>query len=122
MTAPLARLIIYTRKMDEMVTFYERHFGFVAHRQEGDRIVELRPKSGGAILMLHPAGKTQKQGQVLVKLVFDVEDVDAFCAEAAGRDLMFGPIHQADGYRFSNTKDPSGNPVSVSSRAFVTTD
>ena len=100
-----------------MVAFYTTHFGLKEIRRPGDRIVELR---GQAIsLLLHPAAKSQKEGQVLVKLVFDVEDVPGFCEEAAKRGLVFGKIHQADGYCFANTKYPSKNSISVSSRAFV---
>jgi hypothetical protein len=69
--------------------------------------------------MLHPAAKSQKEGQVLIKLVFDVEDVDGFCHKAKAEGLDFGAIHQAEGYAFANTKDPSGNSVSISSRAFA---
>lgn len=118
MQAALGRVIIYTKKMAEMVAFYTSHFGFAEHCLEGDRIVELRPAHGGATLLLHPAAKGQKQGQSLMKLVFDVEDVPGFCEAAAAKGLHFGPVHQADGYCFANTKDPSGNSVSVSSRNF----
>lgn len=119
MPAPLGRLILYTKKIDALVAFYGLHFGFVAHRREGDRIVELRPQGAGLTLLLHPAGKGRKEGQALVKLVFDVEDVEAFCRAAEARGLVFGPIHRADGYVFANARDPSNNPVSVSSRAFA---
>ena len=37
---------------------------------------------------------------------------------AADKGLMFGPVHQANGYQFANAKDPDHNPVSISSRAF----
>jgi predicted enzyme related to lactoylglutathione lyase len=114
----LNRIILYAKDVDETVRFYERHFGFVAHREPGDNIVELTGSHGGSIIMIHPAGKGQKQGQVLVKLVFDVEDVEAFCAECAKEGLIFGPLHQADGYVFANAKDPCANSISVSSRAF----
>ena len=119
MSPPLGRLIIYTKKIDEMVAFYCRHFGYVESRIEGDRIVQLTPSGTALPLLLHQAGNGQKVGQVLVKLVFDVADVAAFCAHAAENDLKFGPQHNADGYTFANAKDPSGNPISVSSRAFV---
>ena len=111
----LNRLVIYTKKVDEMSAFYCEHFGYTAHIDLEDRIVELRPTDGGAILMLHKAGKATREGQVLVKLTFDVPDVKEFCAT---RDIPFSKIHQADGYQFANTKDPSGNSVSVSSRAY----
>ena len=118
MRATIGRIVLYTKDPDAMVAFYERHFGFVAHQEEGDRIVELVAPDGGASLMLHPAAKGMRQGQSIVKLVFDVPDVEAFCDAARRNGLEFGPIHKADGYTFANTRDPSQNPVSVSSRAF----
>ena len=69
--------------------------------------------------MLHPMGQDRKEGQTLVKLVFDVEDVDAFCAASKANGLEFGTIHRADGYNFANAKDPAKNSISVSSRAFA---
>jgi predicted enzyme related to lactoylglutathione lyase len=115
---PLGRIVLYVRDVEATLAFYERHFGYARSQDEGDRIVELVSQDGGANLMIHPAGKAQKMGQVLVKLVFDVEDVEAFCAGAAANGLAFGPVHRADGYCYANAKDPSGNAISVSSRAF----
>jgi catechol 2,3-dioxygenase-like lactoylglutathione lyase family enzyme len=115
---PLNRLVIYARDVEETAAFYARHFGFKPTRLPDDRIVELVPSDGGAHLLLHPAAKGQRSGQSLVKLVFDVEDVEAFCAERAEHGLIFGPIHQADGYAYANAKDPCQNPIQVSSRAF----
>ncbi|SCB12716.1 VOC family protein [Rhizobium hainanense] len=115
---PLGRITLYVRDVETTVSFYERYFGFRPLRLEGDRIVEMLASDGGANLLIHPAGKAQKMGQVLVKLVFDVEHVEAFRARCAERGLEFGPVHQADGYVFANAKDPSGNPIAISSRAF----
>ncbi|MEM6390531.1 MAG: VOC family protein [Pseudomonadota bacterium] len=117
--APLGRLVIYTHKIEEMAAFYARHFGFESVTLPGDRITELRAASGGASILLHPATARQKEGQAMIKLVFDVADVPAFCAQAAARGLRFGAIHQADGYVFANARDPGGNRVQVSSRAFA---
>ncbi len=116
MIAPLTRIILYVKDIEAMVQFYETHFGFVSHRDPADRIVELR--GSGASLMLHPAAKSQKMGQALVKLVFDVEDVEAFRARAAKEGLNFGKVHAGDGYVFANAKDPCSNSIQVSSRAF----
>lgn len=118
MAMPLGRIILYVRDVETTIGFYERHFGFRPHRQDGDRIVELLAPDGGANLLIHPAGKAQKMGQVLVKLVFDVEHVEAFRAKCAEEGLEFGPIHRADGYVFANARDPSGNSIAISSRAF----
>ncbi|TPJ66276.1 VOC family protein [Mesorhizobium sp. B2-7-1] len=115
---PLNRIILYVRNIETAVTFYERHFGFKAHREEGDRIVELVNPAGCASLMLHLAAKGQKRGQSTVKLVFDVEDIETFAAGSAKEGLEFGALHRADGYVFANARDPSDNPISISSRAF----
>ena len=120
MITPLGRLVVYTHKIEDMAAFYSRHFGFEAVLHDGDRIVELRPRDGGVAILLHPASKGQKAGQSLVKLVFDVTDVEGFCAAARDAGLVFGPVHNAGGYSFANARDPSGNSVSVSSRAFST--
>lgn len=119
MSHPIHRVVIYTRKLPEMVDFYTRHFGFEAHRQYGD-IVELRPKAGGLAILLHPASKGQKEGQALVKLIFDVEDVAQVRSDLIRQGLEVGPIHEADGYSFANAKDPGNNSISISSRAYST--
>jgi len=114
----LNRLLIYARDVTETARFYETHFGFKSFQLPGDRIVELINPDGGANIMIHAAAKGQKTGQSVVKLVFDIADVEAFCARCAKNGLEFGPIHKADGYVFANAKDPCLNPISVSSRAF----
>lgn len=119
MTARMGRIIIYTKRMDAVAAFYCTHFGFQRRQLPGDRILELVAPNGGANILLHAMSQGRKEGQTLVKLVFDVADVPAFCEAAAARGLVFGAIHQADGYCFANAKDPAKNSVSVSSRAFA---
>ena len=117
--AVLGRILLYVHDIEAVAEFYALHFGFRIHRAEGDRIVELvRPDGAGANIMLHPLGRGRKGGQTVAKLVFDVSDVEAFCARAARHGLEFGRIHQGDGYVFANAKDPAGNSISVSSRHF----
>lgn len=118
MSPSINRIVIYTKKLEEMVSYYTRFFEYTAHHDDTDRIVELRPAANGLTLLLHPAARGQKDGQSLVKLVFDVENVEGFCRDMAVRGLEFGPIHHGNGYAFANTKDPSGNSISVSSRAY----
>ena len=118
-SAPVTRLILYAKDIDKMVHFYETHFCYAARQLEGDRIVELVPDGDGLRLLLHPASKAARQGQAAVKIVFDVADVAEFCKQAAQHGLKFGSIHTADGYSFANAKDPSGNSICVSSRAFA---
>lgn len=119
MSAQLGRIIIYTKKLQEVADFYCRHFGFEELRLDGDRIVELVAPGNGANILLHGMSEGRKDGQTLVKLVFDVEDVEAFCKRAEALGLKCGAIHRADGYCFANAKDPAKNSISVSSRAFA---
>lgn len=118
MPVALNRLILYARDVEETVAFYEKHFGFQVLRLPGDRIVELVAQGGGANIMVHRAARGVKTGQVTVKLVFDVEDVAGFCERSAGNGLRFGAEHAANGYTYANAKDPCGNNIQVSSRAF----
>ena len=113
--APLGRIILYVKDVEQSASFYVAHFGFEARREEGDRIVELVHAAGGINLMLHPTARSQKTGQSTIKLVFDVEDVEKFVAASK---LKFGEVHKADGYSFANAKDIDGNSVQVSGRAF----
>ena len=117
--APLGRIIIYTKRLEEVADFYCKYFGFEILRLEGDRIVELVSQSAGINILLHPMSAGRKDGQTLVKLVFDVEDVETFCRDAELRGLKFGSIHKADGYCFANAKDPAKNSICVSSRLFA---
>ncbi len=114
----LNRIILYAKDMEQTVAFYEKFFGFRAFREAGDRIVELVAADGGARLMIHQAGRAQKAGQSQVKLVFDVEDVEAFCANCGKNGLVFSALHQGQGYVFANARDPDKNSISVSGRAY----
>jgi len=119
MTPQLGRVIIYTKRVGDVAEFYCKHFGFEALRLEGDHIVELSSQGGGGNILLHPMSKGRKEGQTLVKLVFDIENIEEFCRKSKEKGLEFGVIHQADGYCFANAKDPAKNSISISSRAFV---
>ncbi len=114
----LGRAILYCRQVEKTAAFYERHFGYQVLNDPTDRIVELRSPSDGLVLLLHPAGKGQKQGQVQLKLVFDVADVPAMRAALVESGVEVGPLHHANGYVFANLKDPSGNALSISGQAF----
>lgn len=119
MSFAIRRVIVYTSRIEAMVDFYTHHFGFKVSRSDGDRIVELRSEVGGLALLLHPASSAQKEGQVTFKLVFDVENVEAFCIAAKMNGLEFGKVHKTNGYAFANAKDPAKNSIQISSRAFA---
>ncbi|HGL6714611.1 VOC family protein [Burkholderia contaminans] len=116
----LSRILLYAKDVQRTCAFYEQHFGFACQFDADGRIAELTSPHGGSIIMVHQAGKGVKSGQASVKLVFDVENIEAFKQERAREGLEFGVSHQADGYGFANAKDPDGNSISISSRSFAT--
>ena len=58
---------------------------------------------------------SQKSGAAM-KMVFGVEDVNAFRSAKEKEGLKFGVVHEVDGFAFSNAKDPAGNSIQISSR------
>jgi predicted enzyme related to lactoylglutathione lyase len=118
MNTPLGTIIIYARDMKKTAAFYRDHFGFKTTGEVMEGLIELQATNGGAGILIHQAAKSAKLGQVGLKLSFHVPDVKAFAVAASRKGLMFGAIHEANGYQFANAKDPDGNSVSISSRAF----
>ena len=66
--------------------------------------------------MIHQAGKAVKMGQVCVKLVFSVSNVEKFKAQALKKGLKFGSTHEGPGYCFANAKDPCKNNIQITSK------
>jgi catechol 2,3-dioxygenase-like lactoylglutathione lyase family enzyme len=87
----LGRIILYVKDVEQSASFYVAHFGFEVRREEGDRIVELLHRHGGANLLLHPTARSQKSGQSTIKLVFNADDMERFVARSKPK---FGTIPQ----------------------------
>lgn len=118
MISPLGSVVIYARDVHKSAAFYSKHFGFRTTGEITEGLVELVAVHGGAGILLHPAGKGVKLGQVGVKLTFHVQDIEAFKATSADQGLKFGATHQAHGYSYANAKDPDKNSISISSRSY----
>ncbi len=118
MNPSLNAILIYARDMRRTADFYQRFFGFTGDAEVVEGIIELTAPGGGARLMIHQAAKSVKLGQVGVKLIFDIQDIEGFKQQCAALGLEFGSTHHANGYSFANAKDPDKNSVSISSRAF----
>jgi predicted enzyme related to lactoylglutathione lyase len=114
----LGTIILYARDVHKTAAFYHRFFDFETTGEIVEGLIELKAPSGGASMLIHPAAKSVKLGQVGVKLMFNVKDVEAFKENSAALGLKFGATHQANGYTFANAKDPDKNSISISSRAF----
>lgn len=118
MNTPLATVLIYARDPQMTAEFYRLYFGFTTSGLVQEGLIELTSSAGGASLLIHQAAKSVKLGQVGVKLMFSVQDIEAFKLQSAALGLVFGSTHQANGYSFANAKDPDNNSVAISSRAF----
>lgn len=110
--------MIYARDMKTTAQFYSRFFNFKTPGEIVEGLIDLTPENGGASIVIHQAAKSIKLGQAGVKLTFSVPDIAKFMESSAKAGLVFGPLHEANGYQFANTKDPDGNSISISSRSF----
>ncbi len=118
MVSPLNSIIIYAKNMQATAEFYQKFFGFETTGDVVEGLIELTAPNGGISILVHQAARSVKGGQAGLKLMFDVEDVEAFKQKSAEQGLVFGSTHQANGYSFANGKDPDKNPISISSRRF----
>lgn len=118
MQTPLNTILLYARNMQASAEFYQQYFGFISTGEIVEGLIELKSPHGGTHILIHQAAKSIKSGQVSVKLIFDVEDIETFKQESAAKGLQFGSTHQANGYSFANAKDPDKNSIAISSRAF----
>ena len=117
--APVTRIVLYVRDLEKIADFYSTHFGFIRSPRVHDDLIEITSPSGGCALLLHQASKGHRIGQSCIKIVFDVEEIEAFKQEAAEKGLKFGKTYKGPGYEFANARDPAKNPISISSRAFM---
>jgi len=111
----ITRVILYVRDIPRVAAFYQTHFGLKPLPGASKGWIELAAADGRCCIALHQASAAQKRGYE-IKIVFGVKDVQAFKAERALHGLKFGVVHAADGFDFSNAKDPAGNSIQISSR------
>jgi predicted enzyme related to lactoylglutathione lyase len=121
MIAALNTIIIYAKNMQRSAEFYQKYFGFESTGEVVEGLIELTAAQGGLNILIHQAARSVRGGQVGLKLMFDVEDIEAFKQQSAELGLVFGTTHHANGYSFANTKDLDNNAISISSRRFRAT-
>ena len=107
----MARVILFTGRMDAMSRFY------------GD-VLGLKPVSiekgwqefaaGGATIALHSGPSSP--GRKGPKIVFHAEDVEALRETLVARGAKFGKVRQGEVFCLCDGKDPDGNPIQLSNR------
>ncbi len=111
----ITRVILYVKDVPRIADFYECYFDIRPLRGGMDKWTELTAASGGCTIALHKASVAQKSGAA-IKLVFGVDDIQAFKRAKEQDGLKFGVIHKVHGIEFSNAKDPAGNSIRISNR------
>jgi catechol 2,3-dioxygenase-like lactoylglutathione lyase family enzyme len=107
----MARVILFTGRMDAMSRFYRSVLG-------------LKPVSiekgwqefaaGGATIALHSGPSSP--GRKGPKIVFHAEDVEALRETLVARGAKFGKVRQGEVFCLCDGKDPDGNPIQLSNR------
>jgi catechol 2,3-dioxygenase-like lactoylglutathione lyase family enzyme len=109
----LARVILFTPRMEAMSKFYGEVLGLKqVSAEKGWREFA----AGSARIALHsgPASPGRKGP----KIVFYAKDVAALRKKLVARGAKFGDVRQGDVFSLCDGKDPDGNPVQLSDRQY----
>jgi hypothetical protein len=79
----LNTIIIYAKNMQRTAEYYQKFFGFASTGKVVEGLIELTSPTGGTNILIHQAAKSVKLGQVGVKLMFDVKDIEGFKKKCA---------------------------------------
>jgi catechol 2,3-dioxygenase-like lactoylglutathione lyase family enzyme len=107
----MARVILFTSRMDAMSKFYGEVLGL---RQISDEKGWREFAAGGATIALHSGPSSP--GRKGPKIVFHAEDVPALRATLVARGARFGKARQGDIFCLCDGQDPDGNPLQLSDR------
>jgi predicted enzyme related to lactoylglutathione lyase len=107
----MARIILFTGKIDAMSEFYGKVLGLKqVTNEKGWREFD----AGKTRVALHsgPASPGRKGP----KIVFYAKDVTAMREKLSARGAKFGKVSQFEQLIMCNGKDPDGNPIQLSNR------
>ncbi|MBV9551113.1 MAG: VOC family protein [Alphaproteobacteria bacterium] len=106
----LARVILFTARIDEMRAFYGEVLGLkLLTDEKGWKEFD----AGGTRIALHSGPSSP--GTKGPKLAFFTKDVAATRAKLMAKGAKFGKVGGAP-FFLCNGKDPDGNPIQLSSR------
>jgi catechol 2,3-dioxygenase-like lactoylglutathione lyase family enzyme len=107
----LARVILFTGKMDAMSKFYG---GVLGLKQVSSEKGWREFAAGGTTIALHSGPSSP--GRKGPKIVFHAKDVAAVREKLVARGAKFGEIRQGAVFCLCDGKDPDGNPIQLSDR------
>ena len=105
-----ARIILFTRQMEEMTSYYRDVIGLRQVSEEKG----WREFAAGAITIALHSGPPSP-GAKGPKLVFRAKDVAAARAALVARGAKFGKVKDG-AFTLCDGKDPDGNPIQLSDR------
>jgi catechol 2,3-dioxygenase-like lactoylglutathione lyase family enzyme len=106
----LARVILFTGKMDAMARFYGDVMGLKCVTDEKGW---KEFAAGSARIALHSGPSSP--GRKGPKIVFHAQDVAAVRAKLVARGAKFGKVSEGE-FHLCDGKDPDGNPIQLSNR------
>jgi catechol 2,3-dioxygenase-like lactoylglutathione lyase family enzyme len=107
----LARVILFTAKMEAMSKFYGTVLGL---KQVSSEKGWREFAAGPTRIALHSGPSSP--GRKGPKIVFYAKDVAAAREKLTARGANFGKVHQGEKLRLCDGKDPDGNPIQLSDR------
>ena len=107
----MARVILFTGKMDEMSRFYGEVLGL---KQVTEEKSWREFAAGGERIALHSGPSSP--GNKGPKIVFHAKDVAALREKLVARGAKFGKTRQGEMFCLCDGKDPDRNPIQLSNR------
>ena len=114
----IGAITLFVEDLDAAKRFYREVFGLPVKYEDdasavfdfGNTIVNLL-KTTAAHELIEPAAVADREAGARLQLTIEVEDVDAMCAELAGRgvELLNGPMDRPWGIRTASFRDPGGH-------------
>lgn len=106
----MARVILFTARMDEMSRFYGEMLGL---KQITNEKGWREFAAGGARIALHSGPSSP--GRKGPKIAFHAKNVVAMREKLIARGARFGKVREGQ-FCLCDGKDPDGNPIQLSSR------
>ena len=107
----MARVILFTGRMDAMSKFYGEVLGLKKVSEEKG----WKEFAAGATRIALHSGPSSP-GRKGPKIVFHAKDVAALRDKLVARGARFGKVRQGENFHLCDGKDPDGNPVQLSDR------
>ncbi len=111
--------MIYTRDVQKSLDFYHGALGFevLEEFRGGPRLVyaRLRPSGGDTTIALHLTAPNEELRTGGVRLYFEVEALEEFCASLEAKGVRFTkpPAVMPWGWKHAYLDDPDGHEISL---------